>query len=71
MRFAGVRLDAVPGPVFIDVAPFVLLTASAPAVVVPGQLVSRTLDSITEQFFNCVDHMNLLKSSESLTVNSE
>jgi hypothetical protein len=60
MRFAGVRLDAVPGPVFIDVASLVLLTASAPAVVVPGQLVSRTLDSITEQFFNCADHKNLL-----------
>jgi len=60
MRFAGVRLYAILSHIFIKVASLVLLPAAAPAVIVPGQLVGRTLDSITEQFFNCTDHMNLL-----------
>ena len=61
---AGIRFDTVPGSIFIDVASLVLLPAAAPAVVVPGQLMGRAPGTITEQFFDCADHINLLKSSE-------
>jgi hypothetical protein len=58
---AGIRLNAVPGSIFIDVASLVLLPAAAPAVVVPCQLMRRALNSVPEEFFNRVYHINLLK----------
>jgi hypothetical protein len=41
-------------------ASLVLLPAAAPAVIVPGQLMRRALNSVPEEFFNRVYHINLL-----------
>ena len=60
-RPAGIRFYTVMGSIFIDVAFLVLFPAAAPAVVVSGQLMARSLGTVTEQFFNRVYHINLLK----------
>ena len=38
---------------------FVLLPATAPAIIVSGQLMDRALGTVTKQFFYCAKHLNL------------